>query len=699
MAKNYTRPLAEVYQLLEVTQQATGDHLAACIVGPEYDLYRYGEEDDVYGETYSITSTHQTIAVDYAKDPLYSYSVDPDSVKLYADGILAAYSHESPTLTWSITADPEKCTLISSSAIYHSSQHLHDNFKKLPEVGDIVLIPTYNSSGAEESHKSLWEERTVVSLVYGKTSTGEDDYTTVSGVTVNSPITSVITAKQGAFHTIFCQKHSGYIPASTTHASSTTTNWTYAGEKVKVNKLYLDVNAESSTVKCPLVDGYGKLYPEFRVQVIPDDSEELITVSSVKDIQDKLGTISVENEIAYGAYCALKGSAGRAVHILRTTGTDVAAFKAAMKKTEDDSSLYSFVPLTNDSAVIDAVSEFNAELSKPEVKMWRRTIAGINTLEDYVVAEKDTTGKKLYATVTDGVLSMSTSSLINLQEIGFEGIFVSLTPGDKVVFSDGSTFTIKGGVGTKEALTTATTDSHTAGEVKFIKPATLDNIKLYIKANAAKYATRRTSMVFCDDGVALEDGKAIVVPNKFLAAEIAGIASAVVPQQSITHTEIQSISKATKMYTKYTNADLDDIASYGVLIVTQDTKNTTCYIRHQLTTEMDKGNLYYEESCTRNLDNISYAMADIVDKYIGKANVTTSALRSIKIDVTAKLTEFTQDTVNELVGPSLIDWSDLEVYQDPVFKDRIIITVKLYLPLPLNNIKMYEAAFVATVAI
>ena len=47
MAKNYTRPLAEVYQLLEVTRQATGDHLSACIVGPTYDLYRYGIEKDV----------------------------------------------------------------------------------------------------------------------------------------------------------------------------------------------------------------------------------------------------------------------------------------------------------------------------------------------------------------------------------------------------------------------------------------------------------------------------------------------------------------------------------------------------------------------------------------------------------------------------------------------------------------------------
>jgi hypothetical protein len=114
---------------------------------------------------------------------------------------------------------------------------------------------------------------------------------------------------------------------------------------------------------------------------------------------------------------------------------------------------------------------------------------------------------------------------------------------------------------------------------------------------------------------------------------------------------------------------------------------------------MDKGNLYFEESCTRNLDNISYALADIVNGYIGKANVTTSALRAIKIDITAALDEFTQNSTDDMVGPSLVDWDSLEVYQDPKFKDRVIINVNLYLPLPLNNIKLFAMAYVAEVSI
>ena len=135
------------------------------------------------------------------------------------------------------------------------------------------------------------------------------------------------------------------------------------------------------------------------------------------------------------------------------------------------------------------------------------------------------------------------------------------------------------------------------------------------------------------------------------------------------------------------------------MLVTQDAKGTPCYIRHQLTTETAYGPLYYEDSCTRNLDNISYKVVETCTGFIGHANVTVPALRKLHAQLTAMLTEFTQDTTDELVGPSLINFTDLQVFQDPVYKDRVIVKVKLYLPMPLNNIKVYEMAYAATVTL
>jgi hypothetical protein len=87
------------------------------------------------------------------------------------------------------------------------------------------------------------------------------------------------------------------------------------------------------------------------------------------------------------------------------------------------------------------------------------------------------------------------------------------------------------------------------------------------------------------------------------------------------------------MYTRYTQAQLDDVASHGALIVTQDSAADAVYIRHQLTTSPDKGILYSELSCTRNLDNISYAVADLIKTYVGKYNITNEALASITTDI------------------------------------------------------------------
>lgn len=144
MAKNYTRPLAEVYQLLEVTQQATGDHLSACIVGPEYDVYRYGIEDDVHGETYigghkpesgPWVADPTNIALRYAMDAMFDYTVDEASLKVYADGIEVAILNQGTAKHWT-KKEGTKHVLI-----YDGNTTPGDTvFHRAPAAGDIIYI-------------------------------------------------------------------------------------------------------------------------------------------------------------------------------------------------------------------------------------------------------------------------------------------------------------------------------------------------------------------------------------------------------------------------------------------------------------------------------------------------------------------------------------------------------------------------------
>ena len=673
MAKNYTRPLAEVYQLLEVTRQATGDHLSACIVGPTYDLYRYGIEKDVDGETYKGT-TNATLNIVYSRDALMTYKLDNESVAVYANNVETVVCKKDDSLTWTAVAGSNR-KLTSAVAFTDTAK-----FVRQPAVGDIIYV----KGNVPTSTVTSWQRRTIIDVdILNSTVTVDAPFVFGTGGTTTCAITAVT---------------SGYIPAKGTDG---TTNWTHADDATVITfPTALKVDGMD------LLAGAGTLYPEFRVlKYSNDEDEDIFEITTVADIQNNFGTIDILNELAYGCYCALRGSAGRAIYAIRTAGTSEEAFERAMKKTEFDSSVYSFAPLTADPDVAEVVVKYNEAMSAPDIKMWRRTLVGVDNPGEYTLASTGNDAKDIKGTVAKGTVDNTgtitiTSGNINLKSVALEGTYVPVRPGDKIIAGT-TEYTVIGTTSetVAEIYSAGGVTAATGVTVKIVKADTVDNTIQYVGAVASKYSSRRASVVFCDGGTVAEDGRVVVVPNRFLAAEIAGISSAVVPQQSITHTVIQSITKAAHMYSRYSTAQLDDIASKGVLIVTQDTKGTDCYIRHQLTTEMDKGNLYFEESCTRNLDNISYALADIVNGYIGKANVTTSALRSIKIDITAVLTEFTQNSTDDMVGPSLVNWDNLEVYQDPKFKDRVIVNVNLYLPLPLNNIKLFAMAYVATVSI
>jgi hypothetical protein len=460
----------------------------------------------------------------------------------------------------------------------------------------------------------------------------------------------------------------------------------------------------------PFANNFGQIYPSFRVMIQPQDTEDKYTITSIADIQKYFGTIAVENDLAYACYCALEGSAGRQLYALRVTDSTPAAYTAALNKVETDASTYNFCVLSQDREIIKAATDYVTKRSEPDFKRWCRVLVGVDTPGAYIVAAKDEAGVALKAdiglivnskTEATHVLQLATGMHLDLLDLKFNGGKTQLFPGDQVEnaltgqkwtiveVKNATTVTLKGGPATNTK----------ALPIRIWKADTAINAGEYVAALAEGLNMRRCSLVWSDKAIKDIDGKLTVMPNKYLAATVAGIGSAVVPQAPITHTEITTIDSAVRMYTKYTQKDLDNIAKDGVLIITQDAKNLPCYIRHQLTTETDKGVMYYEESCTRNLDNISYAVTDILEKYIGRANVTPSALRAIKVDMISVLNSFMDDSPSDLIGPSLINWDKLSVKQDKVFKDRVIVNVDLYLPLPLNNIKVYEMAYIADVTI
>lgn len=176
----------------------------------------------------------------------------------------------------------------------------------------------------------------------------------------------------------------------------------------------------------------------------------------------------------------------------------------------------------------------------------------------------------------------------------------------------------------------------------------------------------------------------------YVAAEIAGLRAAVLPQQGLTYTELNnSMVSAPLMFTKYTNDNLDIAASFGTYIITQDYDDGPVFIRHQLTTDAQNnlGALYWEDSVGTNLDNIAYAFKDLFQPYIGKRNANPETLEELETKARDMLNGFKANPGGfSNIGPALTDWSNLSVTLDPVFADRINCIVTLEMPLPINRI-------------
>lgn len=818
--KDYIRPMLEVYQQLEVTQFEVGDKMAACIVGADYDLYRYGYET-ITPTPFNLVDGSMTVPLVYERIPSLNYKLDTETIKLFGENMLAQTGKALAVLAGAeasvecqvdssdvfvvrtmqaeglsqllfATADAKDLTAskaafrnaLNSSAAYAVQAgdtiiyaELGKQDKRIAKVVDLVgkVIPAsvgtpiVNSKQAKQVVTSinntykLEEDTTFVVTIVQEIPGGDYVYTVTdtSGIctaqydeTTSGKIqtqlgnsTVVLTAtlpanmEVGDYITVTCKAASvsttefdglrlDNVAADLTKTGATAIDiWgvykEHTGEIVGGTRTVEfgddetadpDLKLEGSialvidNVAYPYVSGYGNIYPSFRVMIQPQDTEDKYTITSIEDIQKYFGTVSVENDLAYACYCALEGSAGRQLYALRVADNTPAAYTAALNKVETDVTTYNFCILTQDRAIIKATTDYVTKRSEPDFKRWCRVLVGVDTPGEYVVAATDKSGATLTANIglitnskTEATHVLQLTSGMNLDFLALEvnGGKTQLMPGDQIANGySGARWTV---VEVKNATTVTLAGGPATSTkdlpIRVYKADTPVNAGEYVATLAEGLNMRRCSLVWCDKAVKEIDGKFTVMPNKYLAATVAGIGSAVVPQAPITHTEITTIDSAVRMYTKYTQKDLDNIAKDGVLIITQDAKALPCYIRHQLTTETDKGVMYYEESCTRNLDNISYAVVDILEKYIGRANVTPSALRAIKGDMISVLNSFMDDSPSDLIGPSLLRWDNLSIKQDSVFKDRVIVKVDLYLPLPLNNIKLYEMAYIADVTI
>jgi len=446
----------------------------------------------------------------------------------------------------------------------------------------------------------------------------------------------------------------------------------------------------------PFLDGEGKVFLSYKSIVTPSDTESLIELDSETKILSEIGETDQGNWLGRGALEAFRGNQNQVVYALRTAGDTVDDFAAALNKIRTTDQVYALVPMTDSLEVKQLVKDHCVTQSNKFNKNFRRCYVGT-----------DSPGSYEHWGLLDGGgyrTAELDSSLVTLDDAYTDSWkFTSDDVGATVtILALGLTFEILEIISDSEVRTDAASGLTTGGTPSGIivtRPDTPEATALYVRNQSKALADRRCVNVWCHNPTVVKsDGSTEVLQNKFVAAEIAGLRCALLPQQGLTLTELLSIGNAPGMYATFTPELLDDIAADGTMVITQETEGGDIFIRHQLTTKVENdGALAYEDNVGVIVDDFSYAVKDTFRSYIGGRNATPDTIAEIDDQLKSIASDFTEaELVNADIGPAVLAFFDekgnegeVTVRQDGDLADTLMTYVKLRVPLPINGINHY----------
>jgi hypothetical protein len=189
------------------------------------------------------------------------------------------------------------------------------------------------------------------------------------------------------------------------------------------------------------IEGVGTVALEYRASVYSTDNEEVIYINSVADIQDQLGSIDINNELAYACYRALLASGNRTICAVRVKEDAAEAYLEAVQKTESNAQLYAFTPVTNNQECINTVVDYNNSLSTPEIQKWRITIVGAD-FDPSKEFKEDPEGKQLKATIASVATDKASATLVIDEDNSLNGFSFTDYAAKDTITIDSKTVTI-----------------------------------------------------------------------------------------------------------------------------------------------------------------------------------------------------------------------------------------------------------------
>jgi len=468
--------------------------------------------------------------------------------------------------------------------------------------------------------------------------------------------------------------------------------------KVKAGIEAYDSSWTSSGVQLPLPVTEGKMYMQYRAW-LPTVADKVYSISDTADLDDIPGALDPDNPLKWGVYCALQQANGTAVKYTAVTEpSDTTAWTNVIELITGRRDVYGLVPLTRDPTVLSLFqAHVQSQSSAPEDR-WRVLWVSLDATETSPIVTSKTSadGNDVLATIKDDPNTSGTQYTLVEVPAG-NGKFVTngVKPNDIMRYNFSTD--AWGNVTYDEYIIDAvinedtlrlktqqgTTENTVAKKLEIYRSLSNTELAEQIANKAAGYGSTRVRAVWPDKLTI--GGKECA--GYHLCATLAGLRSGVAPNQGLTNVEITGISDVSRTYDKFNKTQLDLMAGSGTWIVTK-ADDGAIITRHAVTSIGGSDPLTREEMVISNVDSMSFVFLSDLEDMIGRYNVTAATLDLIELRAQGTIEYFKEVRIAR-IGGQLSDGQVISVRQHSLFLDRAVLTVKLVVPAPLNNVEVH----------
>lgn len=416
-----------------------------------------------------------------------------------------------------------------------------------------------------------------------------------------------------------------------------------------------------------------------------DLSGNVLAIAGPDDNLGVFGEVSEDNPLALGVSIALANTTTR-VRAIAVKSDDLQGYMSALELAEGER-LYGVTPLTQDPAVCMAFAQHAQQLSVPEEAMWR--VALVNTAIPTKVTVGSYTKDIVNANSGNNTISILAGKYVLTSS---NSTFVSdnVTPGDIVNVTASS-----GATGAMQVLEVVSNQQivvqaqAVATGVSFYITRTLSKTQraAAVAAMSKSFGSNRVIHIQPDTVVVNVNGRNVVQPGYFLCCAVAGLIAGFPSQQGFTNIGIAGITDITNSNFTFTRAQMNTMAEAGTFLFVQETTGSIPYVRHELTTDMTVLE-YRELQQVKNWDFLSYYYHDKLKGFVGRWNITTDTISTIRQTIDASSAQLKAKKLPR-IGAPLLDATIDTLAQNANNRDNLDCRLKIKQPATLNYMNMY----------